>query len=184
MTRWVALLRGVNVGGNKRISMADLRALVEGLGYENVATYVQSGNVVFEGGGGSGAAVEHAGRIERALADELALSSKVLVRSGAEMTAVVKGNPFAAQAAKDPTKVHVAFLSAQAPKAKFAAATADADAFAPDEVVVGARVLYFHHPNGVAGSRLKVDFQKVLGLDLTARNWRTVESLTKLTNPG
>lgn len=178
VTRFVALLRGVNLGPNKRIAMADLRRIVDELGYGNVATYVQSGNAVFDA---TGAAATHEQRIEMAIQDDLALSTKVLVRTGAELKAIVKANPFAAQAKRDPTKVHVGFLSAQAPKAKFAAV--DVASFAPDEVTVGKRVLYLHLPDGMAGSRIKVDWRKALGVEITVRNWRTVENLAKLANP-
>ena len=107
MTRYVALLRGVNVG-TTRLAMADLRRIVTDLGHEDVKTYLQSGNVAF--GSTVRDAEKLAAGIERALTDELALTVPVLVRSGRELAAIAGGNPYADRE-DDPTRLLVAFLA-------------------------------------------------------------------------
>lgn len=173
--RWVALLRGINVGRNKRVTMADLRALLESLGYDEVRTHGQSGNAVFATE--RGRAPELEGQIAARIEADLGMEVKVLVRAAGELAAVVDQNPFVARriGAKE---LHVAFCSA-APSAG-ALATVDPEACAPDEFALGPGVIYVRLPNGVTGSRLP-DWERVLGVDVTARNWNTVTRLHELT---
>jgi uncharacterized protein (DUF1697 family) len=172
VTRYAALLRGINVGTAKRVAMADLRALLTSLGYDDVTTLLNSGNAVFSSSARP-PALERA--IEKAIESELGVSSKVLVRSGADLAKVVKGNPFPKV---DPKKLAVTFLSAK-PAATKLKAVGD---IAPDEFRPGDRVVYLHQPNGFSGSKLP-DFGKLLGLTATARNWATTTKLRDLTNP-
>ena len=102
-----AMLRSINVGGRNRVAMADLSALVASLGYDDVATYVQSGNVVFRG---TGASRTVAGRIADQIAADLGLSVAVLVRSQRELRAILAGNPYADPDA-EPTLHHVTLLA-------------------------------------------------------------------------
>ncbi|HKJ01227.1 MAG TPA: DUF1697 domain-containing protein, partial [Longimicrobiales bacterium] len=107
-TTYISLLRGINVGGHKKIRMAELRALYSSLGFDPVRSYIQSGNVVFRGGRGGGPALSR--KIEKAIADHFGFAVPVILRTAAEMAVVVEKNPFLAEGA-DPTKLHVTFLA-------------------------------------------------------------------------
>lgn len=169
MTRSVVLLRGVNLGRHNRISMPELRAVLEGVGCRDVQTYVQSGNAV----------VEHdaaPAELERAVAAALAehgLPVPVMARTGEELARVVEASPWCGL---DPTLFHVAFLSREPDPAKVAAI--DHAALVPERVVVGDRVLYLDYALG-AGRSKGLDRLR-LGVEATARNWRTVTALRAL----
>jgi uncharacterized protein (DUF1697 family) len=171
---WVALLRGINLGRNKRVAMADLRAMLESLGFDDVRTHLQSGNALFSSTRRSAPALEDliASRIEADFGFDVA----VMARTAAELAAVVDGNPFAAQGI-DPKHLQSYFLSDPAPKAKVAALTPDA--YAPDEFAIGDRVVYLHMPRGVMASKL-LDFERALGLRATMRSWNVVTRLRDL----
>ncbi|MGH9119213.1 MAG: DUF1697 domain-containing protein [Acidimicrobiales bacterium] len=172
MTTWVALLRGINLGRARRVAMADLRALLEGLGYGEVRTLLQSGNAVFTGTGPAGKLETS---IEREIEKELGLRVTVMVRSAAQLRKIVAANPFAGQTT-DPKQLHVVFLSAPPSAASLDAL--DPDEYAPDEYAVGDRVIYLRLPNGVAGSRFPWD--RSLNVDTTMRNWNTTTKLAEL----
>jgi uncharacterized protein (DUF1697 family) len=172
--RWVALLRGINLGSSRRIAMADLREVLGRLGYADVKTLLQSGNVVFSST--TGTAPAHAKRIAAGIEKDLGMDVKVLVFSAAELAAIVKANPFAAQRV-DPKELHVTFLSGPTPRAKLA--QIDRGSVAPDEFEPGKRAIYERRRGGVLASKLP-DWQKVLGIDVTARNWNTVTKLAAL----
>jgi uncharacterized protein (DUF1697 family) len=173
---YVALLRGINVGGNKRIAMADLRKLLEDLDYDNVRTYLQSGNAVFSSRGRSLTKLERdiTARIQR----DLGLDVAVLVRSGRDMQAVVRSNPYTAELT-DPTKLLVAFLSAEPAKERMA--DIDPESFLPERFEVFGKHIYLWCPHGQAGSTMLGSFgDRQLGVTVTIRNWRTVENLAEL----
>jgi uncharacterized protein (DUF1697 family) len=173
-TTWVALLRGVNVGRHKKVAMADLRELLASLGYGDVRTHAQSGNVLFTTAKGS------AGTLERSIAAQLdadlGLDVKVLVRSAAELAAVVDANPFVGRKA-NPKELHAVFLSSAVPAKK--TASLDLATCKPDEVEFGKRVIYVRLPNGVMGSKLP-NWDRALGVDATMRTWNTVTRLCDL----
>ncbi|MFI6779997.1 DUF1697 domain-containing protein [Micromonospora sp. NPDC050276] len=178
MTRYVALLRGVNVGATTRLSMADLRRIVTDLGHEDVKTYLQSGNVVF------GSTVRDAEKlavgIERALTDELALTVPVLVRSGRELAAVAGGNPYADRE-DDPTRLLVAFLAA-APKKSMLDALAVPGAENVSFTVTGREVFLHYVDGGYGRSKFTNAYlEKKLGVVATTRNWKSVRALAELT---
>ena len=168
-TTWVALLRGINVGRNKRLAMADLRRILGSLGYDDVRTLLMSGNAVFSSDVRSAAKVESA--IEAAITSELGMDVKVLVRSGADIDRVVRENPFAKEGIPG-TQLHAIFLAAN-PTKKI---TIDPTSVAPDRFALGERVVYIYVPNGLSGSTLP-DFGKELGMTVTGRNWNTVLKL-------
>ena len=177
MARWAALLRGINVGSHKRMAMADLRRLVEALGHDDVETLLQSGNVVFSSTRRDGGAL--AAEISGAIADELDMDVKVLVRSGPELAAVAAGNPFP-EAVGDPKKLHVAFLAGPLDPTKVQGI--DPSAVAPGRFAVGDGVLYVLHDEGMQGSLLTKHLtEKRLGVTMTARNWSTVTKLVEAT---
>jgi uncharacterized protein (DUF1697 family) len=179
-TRYAALLRGVNVGGNKKIAMADLRTLLIGLGHEDVSTLLQSGNAVFTAPAADARTL--AATIERALATELGLTSKVLLRTHRELVAIIEANPFPS-ADEEPSKHLVQFLfepltAADREKIK----SFDAASYEPEEFRVGNGVLYFRFPDGMGRSTLAADFGKHVTkkLVMTGRNWNTVRKLCDL----
>jgi uncharacterized protein (DUF1697 family) len=172
----VALLRAVNVGGRNRISMARLRELLEGLGYGEVRTHLQSGNAVFTAPSMPPERVAH--KIERALADELGLAAKVLVRTHAELEGVVAANPLL-DVASDHARLLVTFLS-EAPAREALSELAPAD-FEPDVFALGEREIYAWYPDGVRATRLSNAFwERRLGVVATGRNWNTVTRLLEL----
>ena len=173
---YVALLRGVNLGARNKVSMADLRALFLDLGHEEVATYVQSGNVIFKSEIGNVA--ELTKTIERRIARDLGLSITVVVRTKAQLARVAADNPFAAREA-EPTKLHVIFLAAAPGRAHVS--ELDATRFAPDEFCLVGKEIYLHTPQGYGRTKLSgAYFEKQLGLAATTRNWRTVTKLAEL----
>ena len=170
MTTYVALLRGVNVGGSNKVPMADLRAMFEANGLADAQTLIQSGNVVFRADGTEAALVS---RIEAAIAETFSLSITVMVRSKAQLAKVLANDPFADA---PPNLAHVAFLSAR-PAAK-AVAALDPDRSPPDAFRVHGREVYLHYPNGSGRSKLTGDYlERVLGVRATARNRNTVGKL-------
>ena len=176
MSTYVALLRGINVGGKRRVPMAKLQALFTDLGHDDVVTYVQSGNVVFSSRSGRADAL--AGAIEREIERALHLDVTVLVRTRAELRAVVDKNPYVTERA-DTSKLHVVFLGDR-PKAA-AVRTLDPDRSPPDTFTVVGREVYLRCPNGIGRSKLTIDwFERTLGTSATARNWKTVTTLLDL----
>jgi uncharacterized protein (DUF1697 family) len=175
MTRQVALLRGINVGGHNRVAMAQLRELMESLGYGDVRTHLQSGNVVFTG---AAAADRAAADIEAVIAERLGLRLRVLVRTRDELAAVVGGNPLAATA-EDPARLIVLFLSAAPDPALLRGI--DPAVYEPERVAVCGREIHVWCANGVYRSPLlQVLSERRLGVTVTARNWRTVTRLLAL----
>ncbi|MGW1676082.1 DUF1697 domain-containing protein [Saccharopolyspora sp. NPDC002376] len=178
MLTCVALLRAVNLGSRGSLAMADLRAAISALGGRDVTTYLRSGNVVFTTAQEDPQVVEQEVRAQ--LAAELGLDTTVMVRTAAEITAVAEGHPFAEQE-DDPAKLHVAFLAAE-PDAERAAAM-DLPAGAPEQVLLRGRELYLHYPAGAGRSKVTSAYlQRHLGVELTARNWRTVTALAESAN--
>jgi uncharacterized protein (DUF1697 family) len=172
----VALLRGVNMGGHNRLPMQDFAALLDAAGCRDVRTYIQSGNAVFRAA--PALATRLPGTLTAALLERFGLRVPVVLRSAAELRAVVAGNPFAREAA-EPTRVHVAFL-ADAPAAA-RVARLDPERSPPDRFAVRGREVYLHLPNGAARSKLTTDYlDRTLATTSTGRNWRTVLKLLDL----
>jgi uncharacterized protein (DUF1697 family) len=173
MTSYVALLRGINVGGSNTVPMADLRAMFAAVGFADAQTYIQSGNVVFSANARETALV---GQLEAAIAKGFSLQIPVVVRSRAQLAAVLAADPFPDAASN---MAHVAFLSDK-PSAK-AIATLDPERSPPDEFLVAGREVYLHYPNGSGRSRLTADYlERVLGVRATVRNRNTVTKLLTL----
>jgi uncharacterized protein (DUF1697 family) len=172
----VVLLRGVNVGGKTKVPMPKLKSLLEGLGFEQVVTYIQSGNVVLTTKGGG--AKDVARRIERAIADTFSVDARVLIRTPAELQRIADRNPFLGDES-DLTKLHVVFLRDAPAKGK--GARLDPERSPPDRFHLRGRELYLHLPNGAGRSKLTIDyFERVLRVDATARNWKTLLKLVEL----
>jgi len=173
MTSYVALLRGINVGGSNKVPMADLRAMFAALGFDDAQTYIQSGNVVFSADAKEAALVA---QLEAAIMKRFSLQIPVVVRSKAQLAAVLAADPFPDAA---PNMAHVAFLSGK-PSAK-AVAALDPNRSPPDEFLVAGREVYLHYPDGSGRSKLTADYlERTLGVRATARNRNTVTKLLAL----
>jgi uncharacterized protein (DUF1697 family) len=175
MARLVVLLRGINIGSRNRISMPELRKALEDAGYDDVRTYLQSGNVVLSS---TAPAREAAHDCERLIADRFGLEIAVVARTRSELAKVVDRNPLE-RVAKDPKRYQVSFLETK-PAPKLVRELEEV-ATAREEVVSIGREIYAWHPDGVARSKLWAKLAgKNLGVTATARNWTTVEKLLEL----
>ncbi|MFN8036338.1 MAG: DUF1697 domain-containing protein [Acidimicrobiia bacterium] len=172
MATYVALLRAVNVAGTT-VSMRDLRAVFEAMGFGGVRTYVQSGNVVLDSDLRSPTRVRAA--IEEALRSDLGLAVAAVVRDAADLRRVLEANPFPDA---DPRTLYVTFLAQPARRSLTAA---DAPAGIPDEFVPARAEIYVHCPGGYGRSKLSnAWFEKRTGVAATTRNWNTVTKLAEL----
>jgi uncharacterized protein (DUF1697 family) len=173
MTAHVALLRGINVGGHRKVPMAQLREVLGAAGFEDVATYVQSGNVVFKAPRATAKAIEH--RLEEVFGLKLA----VVLRTRAELASVASHNPFRKSEA-NPKFLHVVFLDRK-PAAR-AVERIDPDRSPGDRFSLHGRELFLDYANGAGRTKLTLDYlERRLGVRGTARNWNTVLKLVELT---
>jgi uncharacterized protein (DUF1697 family) len=171
------MLRGINVGGHKRIKMAQLRKSFEALGFECVQTYIQSGNVVFKAEKTSPAALSK--RIEERILKDFGFPVSVMSRTADEMSKMIRSNPFLKQREIDPAKLHVMFLS-EAP-APAAVKELISVTVAPDQCHCSSSEIYFYLPNGVSKSVLwNCPVDRILAVVNTTRNWKTVNSLHQM----
>jgi uncharacterized protein (DUF1697 family) len=176
MSRYVALLKGINVGRNKQIAMADLRALLVDAGFGDVRTHLRSGNAVFSSSEPDTSAV--AADIEQRIADALGMSVACLVRSSDEIDAVVADNPFAG-AGHDGSRLMAHFLSAAPHPDRLAAH--DPRLLDPGRIELGDRVIYQWCPDGLmAAPPAGTLAERHLGVTATGRNWNTVARLSEL----
>lgn len=179
---YAALLRGINVGGHKKVPMADLRALLTELGHGSVRTYLQSGNVVFTSDLGSEEAL--AAQLGQAIEEHFGFGVGVLVRDHAYLAAVADACPFPA-ASLEGKQLHVTYFSEPVDASPFA--SLDAARYLPEEFRFGDRALYLYAPNGLGRSKLAEALTRATpstGLIATSRNWNTVAKLVELTQDG
>jgi len=174
--RYVALLRGINVGRAKRVAMADLRSMVEDQGGRDVRTLLNSGNVVFAAPGASPG--EWAARIAGALNARLGVEARVTVLTGRELEVAVTENPLVG-IATDPSRLFVAFLADPTYRARLEPLSHRP--WAPEALAVGAHVAYLWCPDGLLESRLPEAVGRVLGDAVTIRNWATTTKIHALT---
>jgi uncharacterized protein (DUF1697 family) len=175
VSRHILLLRGINLGPNRRVAMPRLREVLADAGFEAVRTYVQSGNIVLSS---DEPADKVAAKCERVIAKEFGFDVPVVVRTRAELAQVVKRNPLG-KVATEPKRYQVSFLDRE-PDAKLVKElkTLAAD---KEEFVAHGREFYAWHPEGVARSKLWNKLAgKGLGVTATARNWTTVETLLEM----
>ncbi|WP_322048970.1 DUF1697 domain-containing protein [Paraburkholderia sp. J67] len=165
MPTYIALLRAVNVGGTGKLPMPELRAMCEALGFTNVRTYIASGNVVFDS---KLTAASVKKRLEQSLEDYAGKPVGVLLRSAAEMAAVLANNPFADA---PPDRTVALFLDAAPP----ADALKSLSGQGTEQLALGAREIYITYPDGIGRSKLKIAAAK----DGTARNMNTVATLAE-----
>jgi uncharacterized protein (DUF1697 family) len=170
---YAALLRGVNVGGRGKAPMPELVKAFESLGHENVRTYIQSGNVIFRSSAANAGKVATA--LERAIAEQLGLETKVVLRTHSELQATVAGAPFE-------EGLHVVFLDERPKRA--AVAALDPNRSPGDRFEVAGREIYLSLANGAGRTKLTLDWlERRLGVAGTQRNWNTLLKLVELTVP-
>lgn len=173
--RQILLLRGVNLGARNRIAMPQLRDVLAGAGFDDVATYLQSGNVILSTSKDPPAVSREC---ERLIAEQFGLDIDVLVRTRDELADVVECDPLAATAT-NPKRYQVTFLAGEPDQATVAKISAAASS--DERVVIAGREVYAWHPEGIGRSRLwTLLASKRLGLKATARNWTTIENLLQL----
>lgn len=184
MPVFVALLRAVNVGGYGKLAMADLRSLLQKLGYSRVETYIQSGNAVFEA---KGTAAGITRNLAAALEKHTGAPVGVIVRTHDELSRVIDGNPFAAEAAADGARVHVVFLAGPAPAGAQPGLQRIVDQYPArrDRFHLAGDTLYLHLPDGAAETKFtgKPVERALGGVRGTARNWNTVLKLHAMSAP-
>lgn len=173
--RYVALIRGINVGRAKRVAMADLRALVEALGYRDVRTLLNSGNIVFTAAGKSASASQ--ARIEGAIAGRLGVSARVTVLSASELAAAVAENPLLT-VADDPSRLLLTVFRTSPDRVRLASLVRQE--WTPDVLAIGRRVAYLWCADGIGASRLMAAVSRALGDGATSRNWATMTKLHAL----
>lgn len=179
-TTYALLLRGINVGGHRKVPMAELRSVLEGLGYRDVKTYLQSGNAVFT------APADHSDEVvrqavEAAIGKHFGFTVDCLVRDHDYLAAVERDCPFPA-AELEGKQLHAFYLSGAVDAKRFAGI--DEDAFRPEAFALGDRVLYLYAPDGLGRSKLGEALSRPAlfkGVTVTARNWNTVRKLVELT---
>jgi uncharacterized protein (DUF1697 family) len=169
MTTYIALLRGINVGRAKRLAMADLRDLLEGLGYKNARTVLNSGNAIFEANRST--ASKLAQSIEAGIERRFGFTAATIVLTAAELAAIVRKNPLA-DAANDPSQYLVAFASSKAALAK--AKPLLAESWTPEALAIGSAAAYVWCSKGILASKLLPEFGRLTGDGVTTRNWSTV----------
>lgn len=172
MSTYVALLRGVNVGGNNKVAMADLRSLFESLGFTSVRTLIQSGNLVF-----GSTATPAAACLEKAIEDHFGVTSRVALRTPADLEAVVGNVP---SSMSEVSRLHVAFFTSR--PAPQDVVRLDHERFLPERFSVVGREMYIHLPDGSARTKLPDYLSRGLKVPMTMRNWNTVNRLAELSS--
>jgi uncharacterized protein (DUF1697 family) len=168
---YISFLRGINVGGQKKVGMGELKTLYESLGFRNVQTYVQSGNVVFEDSDTDVQKVRD--EIERKIAGSFGFEVLVFIRTKEELQELVKGTPFAGL---DVSKLHVTLLSDR--PADFPGAEIETVKDEAEKVSSSGREVYLFCPNGYGRTKLSNGFfERRLKVHATTRNWRTLNAL-------
>lgn len=167
----IGLLRGINVGGKNRLAMSDLRRIMDGLGFDDVRTYIQSGNVVFVTPSADTSMM--ARQIEDAIAATSGVKPAVVVLTLGELESIIADNPLARRT-DDPKQLHVVFYGG---KAGFDLEPAR---YAPDEVAFEGRVAYMYLPGGIGRSKLAAALARADGGTGTTRNWRTIDKIRGL----
>ncbi len=175
MSTWIALFRGINVGGKNVLPMKELVEILEKRGYSGVKTYIQSGNVVFDGP--KAGAQQLAKRLGEAVLESHGFQPGVIVLSSQDLKSATAANPYPAAEA-DPNSLHLFFLSTLPDKP-------DLDGLenikSPTESFeIAGKVFYLHAPDGIGRSKLAARAERLIGVDATARNWRTVSRVLAL----
>lgn len=176
MTTLIALLRGINVGGNNKLPMKELSALLDGMGLRDVQTYIQSGNVVFRCELKNKATL--AAKISSAIEAQHGFAPHILLLEAAELEKAMAGNPYR-EAESEPKSLHLFFLD-EVPRQPDLRAL-EALKAGNERYTLAGKVFYLHAPDGVGNSKLAARAEKLLGVTASARNWNTVSKLAEMT---
>jgi uncharacterized protein (DUF1697 family) len=178
MPTYISMLRGINILGRKRVEMARLREMFEGMGFEQVRTYINSGNVVFKTGKNATSTLSK--RIEERMASEFGLTVLVITRTAAELGKAIDGNPFVKESRSDPSKVFIGFM-AQVPQ-EDAVEKLLARAAKAEQVHCCSKEIYVYYVDGMGRARLLTHgvVERVLAVPTTMRNWNTVSKLYEM----
>jgi uncharacterized protein (DUF1697 family) len=177
MTTCMSLFRGINVGGNRIVPMSELKNLHQALGFKDVVTYIQSGNVVFSSDATNPAQL--ARQIEESFAQKFGFQSQVMVRTSAELQEIIASNPFQNQPEKEPKWVAVLFLTTR-PESS-ALEDLKKTYSGPEEIYLIGQELFVYYPDGIGRSKLTLPLiEKKLKTVGTGRNWNTVLQLQKM----
>lgn len=177
MSKYIALLRGINVGGNKIIKMQELKAMFESLGFTGVTTYIQSGNVVFEGGTATDGTLSAliGGRIKEVFGFDVS----VIIRTAAELERTLANNPFPPEAPEDHKRLYVSFLPGE-PSEEALEKLRPYEKGADKLRVIGKEMYVLYAVSASRSALFNVSFDKIFGQPVTARNWNTVSKLAHL----
>lgn len=177
MKTYLSILRGINVGGHKLIKMEALRKIYTNLGYQNVQTYIQSGNVIFQASNNNEKVLEE--EITQKILTDFSFEVPVIVKDLVELKSIVENNPFLKGSSKELDYLHVTFLSAE-PK-KTDVEKISLDKYLPDEFKLIGKVIYLYCPNSYSKSKLTNNFfESKLKSTTTTRNWKTVNELLNI----
>ncbi|HXD92694.1 MAG TPA: DUF1697 domain-containing protein [Bacteroidia bacterium] len=177
MQTYIAILRGINVSGHKLIKMDALRKLFDGMGFKKTKTYIQSGNVVFQGKQAKAQDLEK--KIASSILKEFGFEVPVLVKEVTELEVVLKNNPFINKRKEDVTKLHVTFLSEEPEKVNID--KIKGGNYAVDEFIVMGKTVYLFCPNGYGNTKLSnTFFENKLKVTATTRNWKTINELVTM----
>ena len=177
MKTYIALFRGINVGGTNLLQMKDLVALLENIGAQNVRTYIQSGNAVFQNKEEKASLLSN--KIRAAIKKSHGFEPQVLLLTREEMVRAIESNPFP-EAESEPKTLHVHFLASMPKDPDLGALESiksDRERFALED-----KVFYLHAPDGIGRSKLAANAEKFLGVAVTSRNWRTVCKVMTMVN--
>jgi uncharacterized protein (DUF1697 family) len=175
MKTFIALLRGINVGGKNKLPMKELKTLLEQLDLQNIRTYIQSGNVVFESP--KSELNQLAVTIREAINTAHGFDPNVLLLPAEAFAQAIKANPFP-EAEADPKSLHLSFLTANPEQPDLAGM--ENIRTETERFILRNRVFYLHAPDGIGRSKLAARVEKLLGVPATSRNWRTVNKIMEM----
>ncbi len=178
MKTWIILLRGVNVGGNNKLSMAHFREALSGLGFEDVQTYIQSGNAVISA---VGSREDIQAQVGELLSDQFAITAPVIVRNADELAHALAQNPYP-RAHDNPTSLHLFFLATPARDVDMDAMQAAATK--GEEFTIIDQTLYFHTPNGMGKSDMARKLDRLVGVPMTGRSLRSCLKILEMAQEG
>ena len=179
METYIAILRGINVSGQKKIKMADLKAHLEELNFKNVQTYIQSGNVIFEHETTSPEDLEN--EIVKKIYEKYGFQVPTIIKIPSELKYVINNNPFRDDPNKETNRLYVTFLS-DVPSSINLEKLETID-YSPEEYILDGKNIYFYSPNGYGNAKMNNNFfENKLKVAATTRNWNTVNKLIEIVN--
>lgn len=181
MKTYIALLRGINVSGQKKIKMADLRGYLQEFNFQNIRTYVQSGNVLFQSRGSN--QIDLAKQIEKKIFEKYGFDVVVMVKTPHELVYVLENNPFIKDQQEDTSRLYVTFLSDH--PGQGCLQKLDTSDYSPEKFVLDGKDIYFFSPLGYGKARMSNNFfEQKLKVAATTRNWNTVNKLVGMADEG